>query len=156
MHRQVENCVSQGATLVTGGKIPEGPGFYYPPTVLKDIPSEMPAMREEIFGPVIALITAYDEADAIRIANDSEYGLSAAIFTRDIARGEAIAANQIDAGSCFVNDLVSSDPRLPFGGHQPLRFWPGTGRGRNPRVHQYQNNLHISAIPAGNKTDLSR
>ncbi len=116
VHRQVENCVSQGATLVTGGKIPEGPGFYYPPTVLKDITSEMPAMREEIFGPVIALITAYDEADAIRIANDSEYGLSAAIFTRDIARGEAIAANQINAGSCFVNDLVSSDPRLPFGG----------------------------------------
>jgi succinate-semialdehyde dehydrogenase / glutarate-semialdehyde dehydrogenase len=116
VHQQVTDCVRQGATLVTGGKMPAGPGFYYPPTVLKNISADMPAMREEIFGPVIALINAKDEADAIRIANDSQYGLSAAVFTRDIARGEAIAANEIHTGTCYVNDLVSSDPRLPFGG----------------------------------------
>lgn len=116
VHQQVQTCIKQGATLVTGGQIPEHPGFFYPPTVLKNIQANMPAMREEIFGPVIALINAKDEADAIRIANDSEYGLAAAVFTKDIARGEEIAANQIHAGSCFVNDMVSSDPRLPFGG----------------------------------------
>lgn len=116
VHRQVQECIKQGAELVTGGEIPEQPGFYYPPTVLKNINADMPAMREEIFGPVIALITAKDEQDAIRIANDTEYGLSAAVFTQNLERGEAIAAHHIHAGSCFVNDLVSSDPRLPFGG----------------------------------------
>ncbi len=116
VHKQVEECVKQGAEVLVGGKIPAQPGFYYPPTVLKNITANMPAMKEEIFGPVIALIGAKDEADAIRIANTSEYGLSAAIFTQDIARGEQIAAHKIQAGSCFVNDLVTSDPRLPFGG----------------------------------------
>jgi succinate-semialdehyde dehydrogenase/glutarate-semialdehyde dehydrogenase len=116
VHRQVQDCIKQGAVLVTGGTIPEQPGFYYPPTILKNIHADMTVMREEIFGPVIALISAKDEQEAIRIANQSEYGLSAAVFTRDIPRGEAIAANQINVGCCFVNDLVSSDPRLPFGG----------------------------------------
>ncbi len=116
VHRQVQECLKQGAELVTGGIIPEQPGFYYPPTVLKNIKADMTAMREEIFGPVIALISAQDEQDAINIANDSEFGLSAAVFTQNLARGEAIATHQIHAGSCFVNDLVSSDPRLPFGG----------------------------------------
>ncbi len=116
VHSQVEACIKQGATLVTGGKIPSQPGFYYPPTVLKNITADMPAMQEEIFGPVVALINAKDEEDAINIANNSEYGLAAAVFTQDLARGEEIAANRIHAGSCFVNDRVSSDPRLPFGG----------------------------------------
>jgi succinate-semialdehyde dehydrogenase / glutarate-semialdehyde dehydrogenase len=116
VHRQVETCLQKGAKLITGGAIPAQPGFYYPPTVLTNITEDMPARTEEIFGPVIALINAKNENDAIRIANDSEYGLSAAVFTQNIARGEAIAANEIQAGSCFVNDLVSSDPRLPFGG----------------------------------------
>ena len=116
VHSQVETCIQKGAKLITGGKIPAQPGFYYPPTVLTHITEDMPARTEEIFGPVIALINAKNEHDAIRIANDSEYGLSAAVFTQNIARGEEIAANEIQAGSCFVNDLVSSDPRLPFGG----------------------------------------
>lgn len=116
VHQQVQACLEQGATLVTGGQIPQQPGFYYPATVLKNIKNDMPAMTEEIFGPVISLINAKDESEAIRIANDSEYGLSAAIFTQDLARGEDLAANQIHSGSCFVNALVSSDPRLPFGG----------------------------------------
>lgn len=116
VHKQVAECVKQGAKMIVGGKIPDQPGFYYPVTVLKNITADMPAMKEEIFGPVIALIDAKDEADAIHIANDTEYGLSAAVFTQDVARGEKIAAYKIHAGSCFVNDLVSSDPRLPFGG----------------------------------------
>jgi succinate-semialdehyde dehydrogenase/glutarate-semialdehyde dehydrogenase len=78
----------------------------------------MPAYDEELFGPVAAIIEAKDEADAIRIANDSPFGLGAAVFTRDVARGERIARDQLEAGSCFVNALVRSDPRLPFGGIQ--------------------------------------
>lgn len=115
VHQQVEACVKKGAVLVTGGKIPDQPGFYYPPTVLKNITADMPAMTEEIFGPVIALINAKDEADALSIANDSDYGLAAGVFTRDLARGEKLA-EQINVGVCAVNIQVSSDPRLPFGG----------------------------------------
>ncbi len=76
----------------------------------------MPAYDDELFGPVASIISANDEEEAIRIANDSDFGLGAAIFTRDIQRGEDIAANRLEAGCCFVNDFVKSDPRLPFGG----------------------------------------
>jgi succinate-semialdehyde dehydrogenase/glutarate-semialdehyde dehydrogenase len=76
----------------------------------------MPAYDEELFGPVAAIITVKDESEAIRVANDSVFGLGAAVFTRDVARGERIAAAQLEAGSCFVNAAVRSDPRLPFGG----------------------------------------
>ena len=116
LHAQVEKSVSAGAKLVCGGKIPEGKGYFYPATVLSGVEKGMPAYSEETFGPVASIITAKDEKEAIRIANDTSYGLGAAVFTRDIEKGEYIAKYMLKAGSCFVNAYVKSDPRLPFGG----------------------------------------
>lgn len=116
VHEQVERSVAKGARLLVGGERPAGPGAYYPPTVLSDVSPGMPAYDDEIFGPVAALLFVPDEEEAIRVANDSPFGLGAAVFTRDLARGEEIAARRLDAGSCFVNAFVRSDPRLPFGG----------------------------------------
>jgi succinate-semialdehyde dehydrogenase/glutarate-semialdehyde dehydrogenase len=116
VHTQVQLSIKQGATLLLGGKIPGGCGFYYPPTVLENVLPGQPAFDDEIFGPVIALIVARDEHEAIELANQSRFGLSAAVFTRDLARGERIARDRIEVGTCCVNGVVSSDPRLPFGG----------------------------------------
>jgi succinate-semialdehyde dehydrogenase / glutarate-semialdehyde dehydrogenase len=116
LHEQVRASVAKGARCLLGGEVPPGAGAWYPPTALADVRPGMPAYDEELFGPVAAIIVAADEDDAIRIANDSPFGLGAAVFTRDVARGEAIAARRLQAGSCFVNALVKSDPRLPFGG----------------------------------------
>lgn len=116
LHEQVEKTVKLGAKLITGGQIPKGKGYYYPPTLLIDVKKGMPAFDEELFGPVVGIIKASDEAEAILLANQTQYGLGAAVFTRDLARGEQIAKNEIEAGACFVNAFVASDPRLPFGG----------------------------------------
>jgi succinate-semialdehyde dehydrogenase/glutarate-semialdehyde dehydrogenase len=116
LHDQVERSVAQGARLVMGGKVPNGPGAFYPPTLLADVEDGMAVYREETFGPVASVISAKDVDDAVRIANDTEFGLGAAVFTTDVERGEAIARDRIQAGACFVNAFVASDPRLPFGG----------------------------------------
>ena len=116
LHKQVEESVRRGARCLLGGSVPAGPGAFYPPTVLTDVKKGMPAYDEELFGPVAAVIAARDEAHAIAIANDSTFGLGAAVITGDVARGERIAADEIEAGSVFVNDVVHSDARLPFGG----------------------------------------
>ncbi len=116
LHRQVTESLQQGAKCVLGGEIPEGEGAYYPPTVLTDVKKGMPAFDEEMFGPVAAIIRAKDETEAVRLANDSVFGLGAAVFTRDVEKGERIAAMELAAGCCFVNAYVKSDPRLPFGG----------------------------------------
>lgn len=116
LHAQVERSVSMGARLLLGGIVPSGPGAFYPPTVLAGVRKGMPAYDEELFGPVAAIIPARDDDDAIDIANDSVFGLGAAVFTRDLAKGEAIATRRLQAGLCFVNSFVKSDPRLPFGG----------------------------------------
>jgi succinate-semialdehyde dehydrogenase / glutarate-semialdehyde dehydrogenase len=116
LHRQVEQSVQRGARCLLGGEIPAGPGAYYPPTVLTDVAKGMPAYDEELFGPVAAVIPVRDEVQAIATANDSLFGLGAAVITRDLARGERIAAESIESGCVFVNDSVRSDPRLPFGG----------------------------------------
>ncbi|TFW07142.1 NAD-dependent succinate-semialdehyde dehydrogenase [Oxalobacteraceae bacterium OM1] len=115
VHRQVQDSVREGARLLLGGEVPPGPGAYYPPTVLSGVKPGMTAFDEEIFGPVAALIEADDENHAVELANRSEFGLGAALFTRDKARAERLA-RRIEAGSVFVNAFVKSDARLPFGG----------------------------------------
>lgn len=116
LHEQVKKSVKLGAKLLVGGEIPKRKGFYYPPTLLTNVHKGMPAFDEELFGPVICLIAAGDEQEAIVLANQSPYGLGAAVFTQDLARGEHIARYEIEAGACFVNAFVASDPRVPFGG----------------------------------------
>ena len=96
--------------------MPDKTGAWYPATVLSDVRPGQPAHDEEVFGPVAAIIEAEDEADAIRIANDSEFGLGSGVLTGDIDRGRRIAAEELEAGMSFVNDNVRSDPRAPFGG----------------------------------------
>jgi succinate-semialdehyde dehydrogenase/glutarate-semialdehyde dehydrogenase len=116
VHRQVEGSIAKGARCLLGGTIPNSRGAYYPPTVLTDVSKGMPAFDEEVFGPVAAVVPVKDEEQAIETANDSPFGLGGGVFTRDLARGEHIAAELIDSGMVFVNEHVSSDPRLPFGG----------------------------------------
>ena len=116
LHRQVEQSIAKGAKCLIGGEIPAGKGAYYPATVLSSVVKGMPAYEEEIFGPVGAIISVKNEREAIQIANDSSFGLGAAVFTEDVERGERIATYELEAGCCFVNAFVKSDPRLPFGG----------------------------------------
>ena len=114
---QVERSISGGAQAIVGGRPidVQGKGYYYAPTVLDGVSEAMPAFREETFGPVAAVIRAHDADDAVRIANDTEYGLGAALWTGDIDRARQLA-RRIEAGNVFVNGMVASDPRLPFGG----------------------------------------
>ena len=116
LHQQVLMSIEKGAKLISGGKIPESDGSFYPPTLLTNVEPGMSAFDDELFGPVAVIISAKDQAHAIDLANKTNYGLGAAIFTADIDKGEKIAINELEAGSCFVNDFVKSDPRLPFGG----------------------------------------
>lgn len=116
LHAQVVASRDAGAELLLGGEIPPTKGAWYPPTILNNVTPKTPAYHEELFGPVASIIRVDTVADAIEVANDSKFGLGAAVFTRNIGRGEEIAANQLNAGSCFVNTFVRSDQRLPFGG----------------------------------------
>lgn len=115
LHAQVEKSIAMGARLVTGGKKLDRPGSYYAPTILADVKKGMPAYDEETFGPVSAIITVKDEAEAIEVANDSRYGLGGSVWTADTERGERIA-RQIETGTVVVNNMTVSNPRLPFGG----------------------------------------
>ena len=113
---QVKLSVAGGARVLLGGEVPQRPGAWYPATVLSNVTAGQPAHDEELFGPVAAVISARSEADAIRIVNDTRFGLGNAVLTRDLARGERIAADELDSGLAFVNQSVRSDARLPFGG----------------------------------------
>jgi acyl-CoA reductase-like NAD-dependent aldehyde dehydrogenase len=115
LERQVRESVRMGARVLTGGDRGAGRGWYYQPTVLADVTEEMPVFKEETFGPVAAVLRVRDADDALRVANDSAYGLGASLWTRDLKVGEALA-RRIESGSVFVNGMVASDPRLPFGG----------------------------------------
>ncbi len=113
--RQVRESVAQGARVVLGGASRPGRGYFYQPTLLTSVTLEMPAWREELFGPVAVLVHANDTDAAIALANDTIYGLGANLWTRDLARAQVLAS-RIEAGSVFINGMVASDPRLPFGG----------------------------------------
>jgi succinate-semialdehyde dehydrogenase/glutarate-semialdehyde dehydrogenase len=116
LHGQVQRSVAAGARCALGGEVPASQGFFYPPTVLTGVRPGMAAFDEEVFGPVAAITAADDAEAAIALANRSRYGLGAAVFTRDSARAHEIADRRLEAGNCFINDFVRSDPRLPFGG----------------------------------------
>ena len=122
LHQQVLDSVALGAEVIIGGEIPHRDGAYYPPTILENIQPGMPAYDEELFGPVASVIKVKDLKEAIAVANDTDFGLGAAVFTSDLKRGEHIAEIELEAGACFVNDFVKSDPRLPFGGIKTSGF----------------------------------
>ncbi|MBD3370698.1 aldehyde dehydrogenase family protein [Candidatus Fermentibacteria bacterium] len=124
IHGQVRRSVKMGASVALGCEMPGGRGWFYPPSVLTGVSKGMPAFDEETFGPVAAVLEAADEEECIRLANDTSFGLGAAVFTSDVEKGERIAADRLRAGCCFVNTFVRSDPRLPFGGIK------GSGYGR--------------------------
>jgi acyl-CoA reductase-like NAD-dependent aldehyde dehydrogenase len=113
--RQVSDAVAAGGRVLTGGKPLDGPGYFFPPTVLVDVPHDAPVAREEFFGPVALVYTFNTEEEAIRLANDTEFGLGAAVWSKSPERANAVAS-QIEAGTVFINDFVRSDPRAPFGG----------------------------------------
>ncbi len=139
LHRQVVQSIDGGANRLLGGEVPEGPGAYYPPTVLTGVTKGMPAYDEEVFGPVAAIVPVRDEEEAVRVANDSVYGLGAAVFTGDIERGERVV-QRLEAGCCAINDFVRSDPRLPFGGIK------GSGYGRELSHYGIKEFMNIKTV----------
>ncbi|MEH2470616.1 succinate-semialdehyde dehydrogenase/glutarate-semialdehyde dehydrogenase [Nitrobacteraceae bacterium AZCC 2161] len=142
LHDQVQRSVAAGATLKSGGAFVPGVGFVYAPTVLDHVTPQMAAFREETFGPVAAIIRVKSAEEAIARANQTEFGLGAAIWTRDLAQA-AIYARQIDAGAVFINGMVASDPRLPFGGIKR------SGYGRELGIHGIREFVNIKTIWTG-------
>ncbi len=139
LHAQVEASIARGARVVLGGKPLEGKGSFYPPTILIDVVPGMPAYDEELFGPVASVIRASDAVDALRIANDTPFGLGASVWTGDTAKGE-VFAGQVEAGASFVNGMVKSDPRLPFGGTKISGF------GRELSHHGIKEFVNIQTV----------
>ncbi len=116
LNRQVRRSVDKGARCLLGGKVVKGNGFFYPPTVLTDVCRGMPVYHKETFGPVAIVIPVANETEAIRLANETNYGVGGTVFTRDISRGVKIAAENLQAGQCFINAIVRPDAHLPFCG----------------------------------------
>lgn len=140
LHEQVKKSIKQGAVLKTGGEVPDGEGAYYPATVLADVKPGMTAFDEELFGPVAAVVKAKDEKDAIALANNSTFGLGGAVLTGDVEAGNRIAAASMEAGNVFVNALVASDPRLPFGGVK------NSGYGRELSAYGIKEFVNIKTV----------
>ena len=112
---QVERTLEDGASLELGGEPLDREGYFYPPTVLTNVPRDSASACEEVFGPSAAIFSVADEEEAIELANDIDYGLGASVWTEDLERGERLA-HELEAGMTYVNQMVKSDPRLPFGG----------------------------------------
>jgi succinate-semialdehyde dehydrogenase / glutarate-semialdehyde dehydrogenase len=142
LHAQVERSIGKGARALLGCAPLPGAGFYYAPSILDSVTPGMPAYEEELFGPVAVILRARDEADALRLANDSRFGLGASVWTCDIARGERFARG-LEAGSCFVNAMVKSDPRVPFGGVKD------SGYGRELSVHGLREFTNVKTVWIG-------
>jgi succinate-semialdehyde dehydrogenase / glutarate-semialdehyde dehydrogenase len=139
LHEAVQNTVQAGARLLAGGKPAEGTGNFYLPTVLIDIPKDSPAYREELFGPVASIFRVSDVDEAIRVANDSKFGLGASAWTNDPAEQERFI-NELEAGMVFINQMVASDPRMPFGGIKHSGF------GRELSVHGIREFTNIKTV----------
>jgi succinate-semialdehyde dehydrogenase / glutarate-semialdehyde dehydrogenase len=139
VHEAVQNTVRAGARLLAGGKPAEGPGNFYLPTVLALVPPNSPAYEEELFGPVASIFRVKDLDDAIRVANDSRFGLGASAWTNDPAEQERLI-NELEAGMVFINQMVASDPRLPFGGIKRSGF------GRELSVHGIREFTNIKTV----------
>ncbi|HVT69450.1 MAG TPA: NAD-dependent succinate-semialdehyde dehydrogenase [Trebonia sp.] len=139
--RQVEESVRMGARVLAGGHPVEGPGFFYQPTVLDQLTAGMPVLAEEVFGPAVPLIRARDADDAVRLANDTRFGLGSNIWTADVERGIALAA-RLEAGHTAVNGMTASDPRLPFGGIKE------SGYGRELSGHGIREFVNVHATVA--------
>tara|TARA_B100000949_G_scaffold31651_1_gene24979 strand:- start:171 stop:1565 length:1395 start_codon:yes stop_codon:yes gene_type:complete len=116
LHEQVEKSVKKGAKVLCGGEMPKGKGFFYPATVLDNVKPGQPAYDDELFGPVASLIRAKDEDDAMRIANDSKYGLGGGIFSKDEKKAMELASKHFDTGMVFINSFGLAQPNMPFGG----------------------------------------
>ena len=139
LHADIQKSVAAGARILTGGAPLDRAGNYYAPTVITDIPKSAPAYSEELFGPVACVFRAKDIDDAIRIANDTRFGLGASAWTNDKAERERFI-NELDAGMVFINKMVASDPRLPFGGVK----W--SGHGRELSVHGIREFTNIKTV----------
>jgi succinate-semialdehyde dehydrogenase/glutarate-semialdehyde dehydrogenase len=140
LHDQVQRSIDAGAELLLGGKVPDGPGAFYPATVLAGVGPGMAAWSEELFGPVATLIRVRDEQEAIEVANATDFGLGGAVWTRDLERGERIAADEIQSGAAFVNDMSKSDPRMPFGGIR------NSGYGRELSIFGIREFVNVHAV----------
>ncbi len=138
VHAQVQRSVAAGAKLLIGGTPGQG-GSHYPATILDHVVPGMPAYDEELFGPAASILRARDDDDAVRIANDTEFGLGASVWTTDNARGEAVA-RRLQAGATFVNAIVRSDVRLPFGGTKTSGF------GRELAEHGIHEFMNIKTV----------
>jgi succinate-semialdehyde dehydrogenase / glutarate-semialdehyde dehydrogenase len=139
VHEQVQKSIALGAKLLTGGNRIHGPGLFYEPTVLVDVPKESPAYREEVFGPVASIFRVRDAAEAIETANDSSFGLGASAWTNERDEQE-LFASELESGMVFINAMVASDPRLPFGGAKRSGF------GRELGAHGIREFTNIKTI----------
>jgi len=122
VHKQVKSSEKKGARILLGGKISKGIGAFYPVTVLSEVKPGMEVFDDEVFGPVFSIIKAKNEVEALKLANNSSYGLGASIFSENIEKARKIAIEQLNVGMCYVNDFVKSDPELPFGGIKKSGF----------------------------------